>query len=90
MLAGRRREMALLRGIGAGRGTIFVMLFLEYALLWLVGCLGAGILLSLTCGPDCRAWPIAGVFFLCNLAGCGLDVGLANRVRLISLFSEKE
>lgn len=90
MLAGRRREIALLRGIGAGRRTVFAMLFLEYGLLWLGGCLVAVALLSLGFGAGFGGWRIAGAFFLCNLAGCGLDVGLASRVNLMSLFSEKE
>lgn len=88
LLSGRRGEIALLRGIGAGRGTVFALLFLEYALLSLAGCLGAGLLMALFLDTGGAGWSIAGVFFLCNLAGCGLDVGLVNRVTLIRLFSE--
>ena len=89
MVNSRRMEFAILRGLGAGRGRVFLSFFLEQTLLCLVGsALGAAALWISTGGLD---WLGAvAIFALCYLIGAALSVLAVGRTHLMSLLSERE
>ncbi len=89
MVNSRRMEFAILRGLGAGRGRVFLSFFLEQAILCIAGSiLGCAALWISTGG---LAWLAAvGVFALCYLLGTALSVLAVGRTHLMSLLSERE
>jgi len=89
MVNSRRMEFAILRGLGAGRGRVFLSFFLEQALLCLLGCLLGSLALAAATGGI--SWLGAvGVFALCYLLGAALSVLTVGRTHLMSLLSERE
>lgn len=90
MVNGRRMEFAIMRGLGASRGRVFLSFFLEQGILCLAGCLLGCLALLLIPGGGWAQWLAALGFLLCYLAGCGLSVLAVGRTHLISLLSERE
>lgn len=88
MINGRRMEFAVIRGFGATKMRMFLSFFLEQAILSLVGCLIAALLLIIFGGTE--ALPAIAVFFGCYLFGCALSVISVGRTHLMSLLSEGE
>lgn len=89
MVNGRRMEFAIMRGLGASRGRVFLSFFLEQALLALAGCALGGLVLT-ALGAGGTGWLATAGFLICYLAGCALAVLAVVRTRLIQLLSEKE
>lgn len=89
MVNGRRMEFAIMRGVGASRGRVFLSFFLEQGLLCLTGCVLGGVLLTLA-GTGAVGWLAVGGFLVCYLAGCALSVAAVGRTNLMSLLSERE
>lgn len=90
MINGRRMEFAILRGLGASRGKVFLTFFLEQALLCLGGCGAACLILAFVPSAGPGRWLAVGGFCLCYLAGCALSVLAVGRTNLMSLLSERE
>lgn len=89
MINGRRMEFAMMRGLGAGRGRVFLSFFLEQGLLCLAGAAAGGILLTAT-GAGAAGWLATAGFLGCYLAGCALSVAAVGRTNLMNLLSERE
>lgn len=89
MVNGRRMEFAIMRGVGAGKGRVFLSFFLEQALLCLTGCVLGGAALTLG-GAGAVGWLAVGGFLACYLLGCALSVAAVGRTNLMSLLSERE
>ena len=89
MVNGRRMEFAVMRGLGASRGRVFLSFFLEQALLALAGCVLGGLALT-ALGAGGAGWLAAAAFLACYLFGCALAVLAVGRTRLMALLSERE
>lgn len=89
MVNSRRMEFAILRGLGAGRGRVFMSFFLEQAMLCLLGSLIGCAALWLATGGMQWLGAVA-VFALCYLLGAALSVAAVGRTHLMSLLSERE
>ena len=89
LINGRRMECAIMRGMGASRLRVFFSFFWEQMLLCLVGCVLAGLLLTVL-GNGLLSWLAAGIFALCYLAGTVIAVLLVGRTGLMELLSERE
>lgn len=89
MINGRKMEFAVMRGIGAGRVTVFLTFFMEQMLLCLGGSI-PGILILLLMGYGKTVWIAAGTIILCYLAGCVISILTVSRINLMELLTEKE
>lgn len=89
MINGRRMEFAILRGLGAPRGRVFLSFFLEQGGLCLLGCAVGGLILTLSGAGDV-GWLAVGIFLVCYLAGCALSVLAVGHTKLMALLSERE
>ncbi len=89
MVNSRRMEFAILRGLGAGRGRVFLSFFLEQALLCLLGCILGSIALGAATGSAAWLGAVA-IFAGCYLLGAALSVLAVGRAHLMSLLSERE
>ncbi|MBR5536368.1 MAG: hypothetical protein IKU58_00525 [Clostridia bacterium] len=85
----RRMEFAILRGLGTSRSRVFLSFFLEQAMLCLLGCVGAAVILSLATGFV--GWLTSvGIFAACYLFGTALSVLVIGRTNLMLLLGERE
>lgn len=91
LMQNRREETAIQRSLGAGRLRIFLSLFLESAVLCLVGTLLAALpaVLLLGAAPASLLPPACG-YFLSYLAGCAAAVLLVNRTNVIAILTASE
>lgn len=90
MINSRRMEFAVMRGLGARKGTVFLTFFTEQALLCLLGCALACVVLLFLPGGGALRWLAVLGFLVCYLAGCALSVLAVGRTKLMSLLSERE
>ena len=89
MVNARRMEFAILRGLGAGRGRVFLSFFLEQVLLCLLGSILGAIALVAATG-SAGALAAVGIFAVCYLLGAAVSVAAVGRTHLMSLLSERE
>ncbi len=89
MVNSRRMEFAILRGLGASRGRVFLSFFLEQVLLCLSGGIIGSAVLWVATGGLVWCWAVA-LFALCYLLGAALSVLAVGRTHLMSLLSERE
>ncbi|MBE6989491.1 MAG: FtsX-like permease family protein [Ruminococcaceae bacterium] len=90
MVNGRKREFALMRGLGVGRGRLFFSFFWEQALLCLAGCLLGCVALVWCFAGGTLQWVAPAAYLLCYLIGCAVSVRLISHVNLIALLTDKE
>ena len=90
MIHTRKREFALMRGFGAGKGRIFFSFFLEQAMLCIAGCLpGCLALLFVKSGSTYALYAVA-AYIVCYLLGAALAIAATNRTRLMDILSYRE
>jgi ABC-type lipoprotein release transport system permease subunit len=91
LVVSRKKELAILRGLGATRLETFLRLFLEHAILALLGVL-AGLAVWRLVGGE-LILPhlfLSGGFLACYLLGCGLSVALMNRAIVLALLLDRD
>jgi len=91
LVAGRKSEYAIIRGLGARRVTPFTALLMEQALLCIIGCgIGLAAWALLSGGVSTiQALLIAG-FALCYLTGSAASAAVLGRTSALSLLSDEE
>ena len=89
MINTRKREFALMRGLGTGRGRIYLSFFLEQALLALAGC-GIGCLSMLLISGSRLQWMIVAGYLVFYLLGCSISIILIGRSHLMELLTNRE
>lgn len=90
LISGRKREFAVMRGLGVSRGRLFLSFFWEQALLCLLGCaIGCMALFRFYAGGPLQ-WLVLGGYVICYLAGCALSVKLIGRMNLMELLTVRE
>ena len=90
MVNGRKREFALMRGLGAKKGRIFFSFFLEQAALCAAGCAAGCLVLSITGAFSLLQLAAVGVFILLYLAGSVISTAIIGRTKLMELFAVRE
>lgn len=82
---GRRRELAMLRSMGAPRRLIYGLVYAEYIPAFLVSVPTVAALFALVWVPvDGGAWAVLGICFLCYLAGIGVAAWLCSRGHIMT------
>ncbi len=90
MVFTRRREFALMRGLGAKKSRVFASFFLEQAVLSLIGCLlGCVSLLWLYTGGTIQILA-ALAFLICYLLGAAVSVLFVGKTDLMELLTVRE
>lgn len=91
LVAARKRELAIMRGLGASHVRIFTAFFLEQLLLSLLGC-GAGLGIWAALGrPSPRLhWLMTGIFLACWLFGTGISTLHLQSSKALAVLSDKE
>lgn len=90
MVFTRRREFALMRGLGAKRSRVFSSFFLEQAILSFMGCLlGCVSLLWLYTGGAIQIIALL-AFFICYLFGVTASIIFVGKIDLMELFNVRE
>ena len=90
MVFTRRREFALMRGLGAKRSRVFASFFLEQAILSFIGCLlGCVSLPWLYTGGVIQIMALL-VFFICYLLGVSASILFVGKINLMELFNVRE
>ncbi|HBI57237.1 MAG TPA: hypothetical protein DDY38_10460 [Firmicutes bacterium] len=87
----RKPEFAIMRSLGTSRAAGFVTLFLEQALLAMIGA-GLGILLTLAIvqGNAPIQFAIIAGYLVCYLVGAAIAISTLNRVNVIQILTAKE
>jgi ABC-type lipoprotein release transport system permease subunit len=90
MVFTRRREFALMRGLGAKKSRVFVSFFLEQVVLSLLGCLlGCVSLLWLYTGGIVQILALL-IFLVCYLFGATVSILFVGKVDLMELLTVRE
>ncbi len=91
LVAARKRELAIMRGLGAPHLRIFTAFFLEQFLLSLLGC-GAGFGIWAALGrPSPRLhWIMTGIFLACWLLGSCISTLHLQSSKALAVLSDKE
>lgn len=91
LVAARKRELAIMRGLGAPHYRIFTAFFLEQFLLSLLGC-GAGFGIWAALGrPSPRLhWLMTGAFLACWLLGSCISTLHLQSSKALAVLSDKE
>lgn len=87
----RKPEFAIMRSLGTSRAAGFMTLFLEQALLAMIGA-GLGILLTLAIvqGNAPIQFAIIAGYLVCYLVGAAIAISTLNRVNVIQILTAKE
>jgi len=91
LVAGRKSEYAIMRGLGARRVIPFLSLLTEQVLLCIVGCglgLGVWVLLSGTVSP--LQMMLTAGFALCYFTGSVISAAMLGRTSVLSLLADEE
>jgi ABC-type lipoprotein release transport system permease subunit len=90
MTFSRRREFALMRGFGAGKGRVFASFFLEQAILSLAGCVaGCAALLWIYAGGATQLLAAA-AYLVCYLLGTAVSVLTVGKTDLMELLTVRD
>lgn len=89
MVNGRKMEFAIMRGLGASPQRTFGSFFLEQAGLALAGCVLGGILLTVL-AAGVTGWIAAAILAVCYFIGSALAVLFVERIKLITILTERE
>ena len=90
MTFSRRREFALMRGFGAGKGRVFSSFFLEQAILSLAGCIiGCAALLRIYAGGATQLLAAA-AYLVCYLLGTAVSILTVGRTDLMELLTVRD
>lgn len=91
MTKSRRKDLAMMRSMGAGYLKTFNTLFLEQALLFLFGCaISTGLVALINHGFTLYQLMYLGGYALCCLTGIIISIVFMNRVDVLKLLSSKE
>ncbi len=90
LVLSRKRELAIMRGLGASSGKAFMSLFLEQAALGISGCaLGLGAAAALG-RWSARGAMLVGIFALCWFIGCAAAAAGMNGPAVLGILREEE
>lgn len=91
MTKSRRKDLAMMRSMGAGYLKTFNTFFLEQALLFLLGCVvSIGLVYFINGGFSLYQLMYLGGYALCCLAGITVSIVFMNRVDVLKLLSGRE
>lgn len=91
LIIGRRKEFAVMRGIGAGKSRTFFTFFWEQAFLCILGCaLGLGAWYIYDGAFAALHMILIGGFAACYFVGCAVSVGIMNNSAVLSILSAED
>ena len=91
LVAGRKNEYAIIRGLGARRVIPFLSLLTEQVLLCIAGCaLGLGVWVLLSGAVSPLQAQLATGFALCYFIGSVVSAAMLGRTSVLSLLSDEE
>jgi ABC-type antimicrobial peptide transport system permease subunit len=91
LVVSRKRELAILRGLGATQRTTFFSLFLEHALLSMLGVLAGLALWRLLGGEVIAAHLLLSTgYFASYLLGCAVSILIMNRAIVLTLLLDRD
>ena len=90
MIFSRRREFALMRGLGVQKRRVFASFFAEQAILCLTGCLvGCAVLFWLYAGGIAQPLAVA-AYLVCYLLGAAISIRMIGKTDLMELLTVRE
>ena len=90
MIFSRRREFALMRGLGVQKWRVFASFFMEQAILSMIGCLvGCSLLFLLYAGGMAQPIAVAG-YLVCYLLGTTISIKMIGKTHLMELLTIRE
>ena len=91
MTKSRRKELAMMRSMGAGRLRTFFAFFTEQAVLAVVGfCLGIAVLGLFFGGIFTVQWPYFLGYLACYVLGIALSILVMNRVNVMGILTKED
>ena len=91
LVVSRRKEFAVMRGLGANKPRTFLSFFIEQALLCLAGCApGLGGWAAVMDSVSPLQWMLAAGFVLCYFTGSAISISIMNSEKVLAILTDED